>query len=518
MSSWWLLLAVCIAAWAGVFRILWGDWMIDPQYSYGFLVPVLSLGLVLKRWEDRPPIGSPSLPGAWAAYFISLFGGCVLAFVIPMAMANPDWRPLGLAAALGALMISLGLLYLKAGFGWFAHFFFPVFFLLISVPWPRNFEQRVMAHLMSWNTEATVEMLHWAGFEALRQGNLIVIPAGVLGIEEACSGIRSLQTGLMVALFFGEIFRLSIARRGSLLIIAVMAALLGNIIRSSMLALVASAQGLQAVGRWHDPAGLMVLIVTVGAVAGVALKWRHQKRLIDSGFTKLTYPPYHQSSVTPFSVLLLILVIGSAMATECWFRFHENRRIPALEWGLQSRQGVDGVTPVKIATRTRQMLYYPQGFSELWKTSSGAQGQVFYFRWPPGRTSAQALTMHNPEACLSNIGMHVLKPLAPVSYEFAAVKIPFKSYLFEQQGHPVYVFHSLLEDAGTDGNASEVFDDSPKGRIMSLCAGRRNLGERMIEVAFWNLPDEESAHQALAQYLKSAMTTSPVAAPMDSTP
>lgn len=507
--------AGCVIAWSAVFRILWGDWLIDPQYSYGFLVPILALGLGLKRWEDRPPFSPPSSIASWMVGLVSLCAGIFLALLIPMAVANPDWRPLGLGAALGALVITLGMIFLRGGTPWFGHFFFPAFFLLIAVPWPRNFEQGVMTRLMSWNTEATVEVLHWSGYEALRQGNLIVIPAGVLGIEEACSGIRSLQSGLMVALFFGEIFRLGIIRRGYLLVIAVLAALLGNIIRSSMLALVASSEGLQAVGSWHDPAGLMVLLLTVAAVAGAAIKWREKGSSSPVGVAASDSQISSNASPSLFvSALIVILLLGSSIVTESWFRLHENRELPVLEWELQSRRGNEGVTPVKIATRTKQMLYYPEGFSELWKFNGDAQGQVFYFRWPPGRTSAQALTMHNPEVCLSNIGMHLLKPLSPISYESSAVKIPFKSYLFEQQGHPVYVFHALMEDAGTDGNASEALDDSPRGRVRSLFAGRRNLGERMIEIAFWNLSDEASARNALSEYLKAAMTSRPVAAPM----
>jgi exosortase len=508
--------AACLLSWCAVFRILWGDWLVDPQYSYGFLVPVLAIGLAIKRWEDRPSLSVPSLPGSWSAFLISLSAGIFLALLIPMSVANPDWRPLGMAAALLSLIISLGLLYLWGGGRWMAHFFFPIFFLLIAVPWPRNFEQRVMSHLMSWNTGATIEVLHWSGYEALRQGNLIVIPAGVLGIEEACSGIRSLQSGLMVALFFGEFFRLSIVRRGYLLVIAVLAALTGNIIRSSMLALVASTQGLKALSNWHDPAGMMVLLLTVAAVAGAALKWRHKGRTSGDAPAERSIPEFSSLRFPRLlPALLIVLLIGSSIGSEIWFRLHENRSLPVLEWGLQTQRGAEGVTPVKIPTKTLQMLYYPQGFSELWKVSPDAQGQVFYFRWPPGRTSAQALMMHNPEVCLSNIGMHLVRPLSRATFESSAVSIPFKSYLFEQQGRPVYVFHSLLEDAGTSGSASEVIDDSPKGRFLSLCTGRRNLGERMIEVAFWNLPDEASARHALGNYLKRAMTTTPVAAPME---
>jgi len=43
VSVWWLSI-----------RMLWTEWEIDPQYSYGFLVPILCVALFLQRWRDRP--------------------------------------------------------------------------------------------------------------------------------------------------------------------------------------------------------------------------------------------------------------------------------------------------------------------------------------------------------------------------------------------------------------------------------------------------------------------------------
>lgn len=51
----------------------------------------------------------------------------------------------------------------------------------------------------------------------------------------------------------------------------------------------------------------------------------------------------------------------------------------------------------------------------------------------------------------------------------------------------------------------EALDDSPKGRLRSLFKGLRNRGQRMVEIAFWNLPDEEVAKKALFRYLDDAL-------------
>ena len=47
----------------------------------------------------------------------------------------------------------------------------------------------------------------------MQHGNTIEISAGVVGIDEACSGIRSFQATLMISLFLGELYRLSPLRR-----------------------------------------------------------------------------------------------------------------------------------------------------------------------------------------------------------------------------------------------------------------------------------------------------------------
>ncbi len=489
--------------WFAVIRILWSDWMHDPQYSYGTLVPLLVVGLLLKRWEDRPAPRLTTRVASWLAALVAALSASSLALLIPMAEANPEWRPLGGAASCMAIVITLDLIFMVGGRPWLRHFAFPVLFFLIAVPWPRNFEQWVMTHLMSWNTMATLEVLHWFGYEAVARGNLILLPCGLLGIEEACSGIRSLQSGLMAALFFGELLRLAAVRRVLLVLLAVIAALVGNILRSSFLALIASARGLAAVGEWHDAAGLAVLLMTIFPLVIVALLFRRRTSpgkedsagLLPAGMII-------SRSRTIVMLASLLLVLSSLGATELWFVLHEGGRQP-LTWKLRTRSGLAGVAPVVIPAATLRILFNPEGFSEKWRTPSGTQAQVFFFRWPAGRTSVQAVAMHHPEVCLGNIGMRMIRILQPMNAEVNGFTIPFRAWLFEQGGNAVYVFHATVEDAGTGGG--EAIPDTLKGRVQRVLGGRRNKGERLVEVAFWNLPDERSARSELLQYLREVV-------------
>lgn len=511
------LLALLVAgvAWCVVIRMVWTDWRIDPQYSYGLLVPLLMLGLMMKRWEDRP---AAVVPDRWLRILACggiLMAAVLLAAVVPVAEANPDWRPLGGVAAVASIVITLGLIALEGGLPWLGHFAFPVVFFLIAVPWPRNFEQSLMSILMSWNAATTVEILHWCGYEALRQGNLIVITSGILGIEEACSGIRSLQSGLMVALFFGEIFRLTIPRRFLLLIVALLAALAGNILRSSFLGILASRQGMAAVPEWHDSAGLFILVMTFLIVIVGAFQLRSSKssgisREFESEMPAARGALAGRGLITALPVLAvtLLILVASLVMTEIWFGMHDLPKGDYWAWKIAPRNGVPGVSRVPVAEGTLRMLFHPEGFSEKWIGERGEAGQVFFFQWPAGRTAVQSVQMHSPEVCLASMGMHMERSLA--DFETGSSGGPrLHAWLFSQGGRPVYVFHSIMEQGDGALRDEAVADQSPIARIASVGLGKRNRGQRMLEIALWNLHDESEARTVLASYLSDSLKDNP---------
>src|SRR5207253_11458444 len=81
---------------------------------------------------------------------------------------------------------------------------FPILFFLTAVPWPPRFEQPITAGLMQAVAAATTGLLHWFGIPAQTAGGAITLRTGVVGITEACCGMRSLQAGSMFVLVMGE--------------------------------------------------------------------------------------------------------------------------------------------------------------------------------------------------------------------------------------------------------------------------------------------------------------------------
>src|ERR1700726_2541210 len=100
---------------------------------------------------------------------------------------------------------------------------------------------------MRLSAAAAAQTVALFGLPAEVQGNLIQLPTGLVGVNEACSGVRSLQTSLMIGLLFGELKRFKLGPRVLLVVAAIATALFANFLRSTLLVWVASSRGLPAV-------------------------------------------------------------------------------------------------------------------------------------------------------------------------------------------------------------------------------------------------------------------------------
>ena len=504
-----LALAAGLAAvWWLAIRMLWTDWEIDPQYSYGFLVPILCAGLFLQRWQDRPVPQPPSrfAPNALLALPPVLF----LAAIQPFFEANPEWRIPGMFGAFSAVALSLLLAHALGGRPWLRHFFFPAAFFLIAVPWPRNAEEAFMGLLMEKNAGAALEVLHWCGYEAVRRGNLIALPTGLIGVEEACSGVRSLQSGLMASLFFGEIFRFGWFTRGCLVFSALGFAVFGNFLRSTTLALVATTEGMGSLEKWHDAAGYATLAFTLGFLWILAY-FLHRRRV-----RRLPAPPPPESVPLPAvppqlrraGFVALAISALSLSGTEAWYRLHEKGAAPASGWSI--REGTTGTKPIPVADRTMRMLFFPEGFSEMFRDTHGRPWQFFYFRWNAGRTAVQAINIHNPQVCLGSMGLELVRQLPPLEIRAKGISFPFNAYLFSDHGRPILVFHSIIADRQRESHDAPMMEsgnNSLQGRWASVVSGTRNRGQRLLEAAVWGTDNVDEASASLQQYLEKSLET-----------
>jgi len=115
------------------------------------------------------------------------------------------------------------------------------------------------------------EILNLMGIPAQQVGSLIHLPGGTVGIAEACSGIRSLQSTVMATVFIGYLTLNRVSWQVLLFICGVGLAIFGNLMRSLYLSLMANAYGVESVEEVHDAAGWTILIFTTVGV--ILISW-----------------------------------------------------------------------------------------------------------------------------------------------------------------------------------------------------------------------------------------------------
>ncbi len=471
MANRLLWLAALLAPWVIVARRICFVWAIDPQYAYGWSVPVLAAALFILRWRGQPPL-EPARTG-----LLIVLAAALLLPLLALQEAAPDWSVANWSLALGAALLTFLFLCRSGGVRWSRWFLFPVLFLLTAVPWPQRFDLWLTQGLMRDVAAITVEILGWFGLPAVREGNLIRLPAGSIGIDEACSGIRSLQAMFMASLFLGELCRLSVARRVAIILAGLVLAFVGNVIRTTLLSIVAGHSGVAAVQSWHDPAGFSILCFGLAGTWFLAGWLRPPHRAQSRPMPPIPTLP----AIVPAGILVSLIAVEGAV--QSWFRSHESSAPAAhlaFSWPSQERD----FHPLSIPDTARLILLYSSGDAATWQDKDGRAWSAYHLVWAPGRTSTQSARMHRPETCLEASGAVLIREYGREDLAIAGGTLPCREYLFQRDGAPLYVLFCLYEQRPADRDAPGMLQDwSAWSRIQRALAGERNLGQESVEIA-----------------------------------
>lgn len=149
-------------------------------------------------------------------------------------------------------------------------FVFPALIWLLSAPLLSAVEVRISLFLLNRVTEVVFFSFDIFGFPLEQQGNVLILPdGGHVGVEDACSGIRSLTACLFAGSFLAAVFLNRLWKKVVMVGMAMFFAFLMNILRSIFLTVMAYARGPEWIdGAVHDITGYAVLGLTcVGLVA-----------------------------------------------------------------------------------------------------------------------------------------------------------------------------------------------------------------------------------------------------------
>ena len=541
----WVVVAVLAVLWFGLCRELSGEWSVNEQYNFGWFVPFFALYLFWLRWQDAPAAKTPNskfpaepwegrdrrqnregsgeraraasefqIPNA-AAVAIAV---ALLLLLLPVRLfeiANPEWRLLAWVHTAAVVLLTFLLIWWAGGVAWLRHFAFPVLFIFVAVPWPTLLETPVTQGLMRVVARVAAETAMLLGTPAQVEGNLIRVTNGLVGVNEACSGIRSLQTSLMIGLLFGELKRLSVLRRASLVLCAVATALLANFVRAVFLVRIAAAENLSGVDRWHGIAGYSIIALVFLATLGFAclLGYKKAPAVLAGALPAESRPPQPTRLPLQFPLLYVAAAICWLLLVEIgtvgWYRLHERNFISGTHWSVRWPEQAANFRKLKIDEEIRAVLRFDEGQAAAWSVPSALNRSrsdtilcsLFAFRWNPGRNSALLANLHRPDVCLPASGWKQMTDHGVRTYPVrGSFELPFRHFEFQRSfdgsaSQTAHAFYCLSEDLAASASTSPIGTNLPgmfgsrsewtrAERLRSVMEGRRHLGQQVIEAIF----------------------------------
>jgi exosortase len=248
----WLLVAVMVGLYAPVLSRLVRQWYEDPDYSHGFLVPLLSAYLIWQRRDKLAEIVRK--PSNW--------GLVVVAFALTLLFLGSLGAELFLTRVSIILMIC-GLIVYFSGWGLLRGMAFPLAFLLFAIPIPVLIYNEIVFPLQFIASRFATTILETLNlFPIMREGNVLIMPGMRLEVVEACSGIRSLMSLLALAAGYGYLAEKSVPVRWFLIVAMVPLAIVSNGTRVMITALMTNYIGPQAAeGFMHEFSGWVIFVV-----------------------------------------------------------------------------------------------------------------------------------------------------------------------------------------------------------------------------------------------------------------
>ncbi|MGC9451830.1 MAG: exosortase/archaeosortase family protein [Oceanipulchritudo sp.] len=492
-------------------RYHWGG---ESYYNFGWFVPIMAGWLLLGNLSSLTPANRKTL-----LPHLLLSGICILP-IIPfhaLSEVNPFWRlPLWIQAS-GLFVYSLVQLHSLYGWKGVWRSIFPLFFLTTMIPWPYRLEVLIVQMLTEVVVVLSMDGLHFLGYPVELAGNSFHLGEMDIGVNEACSGIRSLQALFMVTLFLGSLFGQGWMRRLAAVLILPLVVVLVNAARAIFLAMQVIENGEAAYDEWHDPAGYiafgvsMVLIYAcielfnIGA-QGEGVSRTFSVRELAATLTRIRLP--RSAALFPVFPLLLYGVV------EGWFRYHEARSDLGRSWELVLPANPDpSMEMIRIHPQVEETLGYDYSTSFLKTISRRVWCQVYYYGYTPeNKLSSVSSYGHAPTICMRATG-------AVIEKQFEDLMIPvrggptlqLKHYLFRlgDTGSTLHIFWTVWERRNMDIEPEDLQTLDYRTQWIQLLKGRRDFSRKVLLVSMAGIEGSEEAGRELRGLLSDWLVGKP---------
>lgn len=235
------------------------------EYSHGLLVPLISVFLIARLWNTLCFTTKPIDKIRWPILLITV------ALLVQLICLRAE---IYFISAWSCILLIFSLVWYFLGKENTRKLAFPVFFLLVMVPLPALFIDTATFPLKLLAAEIACRVSGILGIVVIREGVTLFLSKGSLLVGNPCSGIRSLLALSTFAVLFAYILPGSLAKKIILVFMSIPIALFMNIIRVTVLCIVASHKGTEvATGMFHDVSGFIMSIFGIIVIGLIGRFW-----------------------------------------------------------------------------------------------------------------------------------------------------------------------------------------------------------------------------------------------------
>ncbi len=218
----------------------------SEDYWIALLLPPVSFFIVYRQWDQLQRLTwQPSWLGlgiVGLGFGLYIIGDILMSLYIP---------------CVSFVVVLTGLLYLVGGMSLVRSLWFPLFLLILAIPYEGLGYGAITFQLQLISSWLAAGILRLLGFPVLLQGNLIDLGTQQLNVVAACSGLRYLVNLLIMGVIFCYFFQRRTWKVTILLLSLVPYAILGNALRLATIGIFPVFQD----GWWHSSLGLSIFLV-----------------------------------------------------------------------------------------------------------------------------------------------------------------------------------------------------------------------------------------------------------------
>ncbi len=502
----WPTLAL-ISAWAVLIAQVRHHWGGESYYNFGWFVPFLAVWLLLR---NVAPIAPAPAKGRKLTLSLWISGIAVLLLVPFHALSevNPFWRlPLWIQAA-GLVLLSLSCLYAVYGAKGIRAGIFPLFFLCTMIPWPYRLEVLIIQNLTNIVVSLSMAGLHAIGYPVELAGNSFVLGDLQIGVNEACSGIRSLQALFMITLFLGSLFGQGKFRRILAVLLLPLVVIVVNAIRAIFLSTQVIVNGQEAYEAWHDPAGYiafmasMILIYAIIEFLNVGADAQREKAPDPLGaFRKDWQSPALPKRAALFVAFPLLL----ALFVEGWFQYHEARTTERRDWSLALPEAEDpSVQYAEIHPQIGDLLGFDYGHRFYYRLGNRSGCEVYFYGYEEDNRLASVSSYgHSPAICMESVGANMLRQYDNLHVKNGGLELNLNHYLFELHDgdNRLHVFWVVWEKRNMNIDPEDLASLDYRTQWIQLSKGRRDFSRKVLLISMDGFEKSDKARARVRNLL-----------------